>query len=216
MAQTIYLNFSCLKAKVNFGLFNIDIAFVCAQSCHLWSDRADHALYKICIHRRRLADSPQGFHTSLHRRVIVSHAEWGRVDNLCGSKASRNHRCHPGGARHRFMRSGKKFIWINVRSLKNPNEENEVQKTFPKSAQGTRKAPHGRWSPTNQSVNLSWDRWQGERWTFFPQLEGSSHHDLTQQQVHQHWVAASTPTISPIFGCKRTMTVFASPSGHVI
>ena len=66
-----------------------------------------------------------------------------------------------------------------------------------------------------------WDRWQGERWTFFPQIEGSSHHDLTQQQVHQHWVAASiptpsTPTISPIFGCKRTMTVFASPSGRMI
>ena len=52
MAKTIYLYFSCLKAKVNFGLFNIDIAFVCAKSCHLWSDRADHALYKICIHRR--------------------------------------------------------------------------------------------------------------------------------------------------------------------
>ena len=61
-----------------------------------------------------------------------------------------------------------------------------------------------------------WDRWQGERWTFFPQIEGSSHHDLTQQQVHQHWVAAPTPTISPIFGCKRAMTVFVSPSEHVI
>ena len=205
MAKTIYLYFSCLKAKVNFGGFNIDIAFVCAKSCHLWSDRADHALYKICIHRR-LSSGLSHFLAQARdcfARGVRTCRQSVRIEGILQSSMSSR------GSETLLHALWKKFIWINVISLKNPNEE--VQKTYPKSAQGTRKASHGRCpnitklrQMTRRAVN------------FFPQIEGSSHHDLTQQQVHQHWVAAPTPTISPIFGCKRAMTVFASPSGHVI
>ena len=43
----------------------------------IWlSDTEDHALYPICIHLHHLGCSPQGFHFSSHKSVIVSHADW--------------------------------------------------------------------------------------------------------------------------------------------
>ena len=138
MAKTIYLYFSCLKAKVNFGLFNIDIAFVCAKSCHLWSDRADHALYKICIHRR-LSSGLSHFLAQARdcfARGVRTCRQSVRIKGISQSSMSSR------GSETLLHALWKKFIWINVISLKNPNEE--VQKTYPKSAQGTRKAPHGR------------------------------------------------------------------------
>ena len=140
MAKTIYLYFSCLKAKVNFGLFNIDIAFVCAKSCHLWSDRADHALYKICIHRR-LSSGLSHFLAQARdcfARGVRTCRQSVRIEGILQSSMSFR------GNETSLHWLWKNLIWINVISLKDPNKEYEVQKTYPKSAQGTRKASHGR------------------------------------------------------------------------